>query len=240
MAGEVASTEVSKAATRPRGALPKLAAVAAVLALLGAAYKYGIFARLSTPELFALWMQGLGVWGYVAYLVAYATLQPFGIPGTVFVVAAALIWPWPVAYALSMIGTMAATTVGFNFARFVARDLVAKRIPKKFANYSDALERNGFWTVAALRFVFWMPPLLHAFFGISKVRGSAHFWGSLVGYALPLLAMSYFGKRLFDAIRHASAETWIEIALAIAAIVIGFWWMRRQKAQSAARPPREQ
>ena len=29
-------------------------------------------------------------------------LQPFGLPGTVFVFAAPLIWPWPVAFGLSM------------------------------------------------------------------------------------------------------------------------------------------
>ncbi len=55
----------------------------------------------------------LGPWGYVAFVAAYAALQPFGVPGTVFIMAAPLIWPWPVAFALSMAGTMAASVVGF-------------------------------------------------------------------------------------------------------------------------------
>ena len=72
---------------------------------------------------------GLGPWGYLAFVAAYAILQPFGVPGTVFIMVAPLVWPWPVAFLLSMAGTMAASLVGFSFARFVARDLVAARYP---------------------------------------------------------------------------------------------------------------
>ena len=105
-----------------------------------------------------------------------------------FVIAAPLIWPWPVAFALSMTGTMAASVVGFSFARFVARDWVSTMIPARFRKYDDALAQRALTTVFVLRLVFWMPPLLHAFFGVSKVRFWTHFWGSLAGYVLPLLS----------------------------------------------------
>jgi uncharacterized membrane protein YdjX (TVP38/TMEM64 family) len=55
--------------------------------------------------------------------------------------------------------------------------------------------------VFLLRLVFWMPPLLHAFFGVSKVRFWTHFWGSFLGYLLPLFLMSFFGQALFDALK---------------------------------------
>ncbi len=150
----------------------KIGLVLFVLAVVLGAWRLGVFRQLRDPQQLAHTLVALGPWGYVAFLVAYATLQPFGIPGTIFVVAAPLIWPWPVAFALSMTGTMAASVVGFAFARFVARDFVAARIPERFRKYEDALETRGFATVFTLRIVFWMPPVLHAFFGISKVR----FW----------------------------------------------------------------
>ncbi len=100
------------------------------------------------------------------------------MPGTIFIVAAPLIWSWPVAFCLSMVGTMAATVDGFSFARFVARDWVAQRIPARFRKYDDLLALRAFATVFLLRLIFWMPPLLHAFFGVSKVRFSTHFWAS--------------------------------------------------------------
>lgn len=179
----------------------KIAVVVGVLTLLALAWRLGVFDSFREPANLARALVELGGWGYLSFVVAYAVLQPFGVPGTVFVFAAPLIWPWPVAFALSMTGTMAASVVGFSFARFVARDWVSRRIPARFAKYEEALTRRAFATVVGLRFVFWMPPMLHAFFGVSRVRFWTHFWGSLVGYVVPLLLVSIFGQKLFDLIR---------------------------------------
>jgi uncharacterized membrane protein YdjX (TVP38/TMEM64 family) len=113
--------------------------------------------------------RALGAWGYIAFILAYTALQPFGVPGTIFVVAAPLIWPWPIAFALSMVGTCA-SVVGFSFARFVAKDWVSAHIPERLRKYDASLERNAFQTVVVLRLLFWMPQVLHSFFGVSKVR----------------------------------------------------------------------
>ena len=40
--------------------------------------------------------------------------------------------------------------------------------------------------------------MLHTFLGLSKVSFWTHFWGSLVGYAVPLFLLSFFGQKLFD------------------------------------------
>ncbi len=179
----------------------KIAVLVGVVILLVLAWRLGVFESFREPAKLAHALVELGAWGYVSFVVAYAVLQPFGVPGTVFIFAAPLIWPWPVAFALSMTGTMAASVVGFSFARFVARDWVSRRIPPRFAKYEEALARRAFATVVGLRFVFWMPPMLHAFFGVSRVRFWTHFWGSLVGYVLPLLLVSVFGQKLFDLLR---------------------------------------
>lgn len=179
----------------------QIGVVVAVAALMFAAQRAGILRELDDPARAARSIAALGASGYAAFVVAYALLQPFGVPGTVFIVVAPLIWPWPVAFALSMAGTMAASVTGFSFARFVARDWFAKRVPERFKRYEDAIARRGFATVFVLRLVFWMPPLLHAFFGISKVRFWTHFWGSLAGYVAPLLAVSYFGPKFLEWIR---------------------------------------
>jgi uncharacterized membrane protein YdjX (TVP38/TMEM64 family) len=164
---------------------------------------------------------------------AYTVLQPFGVPGTVFIVAAPLIWPWPVAFALSMTGTMAASVVGFSFARLVARDWMRSIIPARFQKYDDALARRGLATVILLRLVFWMPPLLHAFFGVSQVRFWTHFWGSLVGYVLPIFVVSYFGQRVFDAAKSVPLQVWIEGGAGLVALAIGVWMVTRRRARPA-------
>ncbi len=222
----------------------KAAVVLAVIAVLVTAERLGILADFAEPAKIQRTLVDLGPYGYLAFVLAYAILQPFGVPGTVFIFAAPLIWPWPVAFALSMTGTMAASVVGFSFARFVARDFVAKRIPARFRRYEAALETRGFATVVLLRFVFWMPPLLHAFFGVSKVRFSTHFWGSLVGYVVPLLLVSYFGERMFEAARRAPASVWVATGAAVVVTVIGYLLVRRRRraaqrneAMRATQPP---
>lgn len=176
----------------------KLGAVLLVVVMLATAYKLGIFTQVADPKTLAERLVAMGAWGYLAFILAYTVLQPFGVPGTVFVVAAPLIWPWKTAFLLSMTGTMCASVVGFSFARFIAKDWVSARIPARLRKYDSALEKNALQTVFLLRMIFWMPQVLHSFFGVSKVRFWTHFWGSLLGYVPPLLLVSYFSSRMFD------------------------------------------
>ncbi|MES1177765.1 MAG: VTT domain-containing protein [Myxococcales bacterium] len=213
----------------------KLAAVACVLALLALAHATGVLSRFADPAGVARTLVELGPWGYLAFVAAYAVFQPFGVPGTIFIMAAPLIWPWPVAFALSMTGTMAASLVGFTFARLVARDWVVKLIPERFKKYDDALATRAFATVFWLRFIFWMPPLLHAFLGVSKVRFSTHFLASFLAYLLPLFLVSYFGQKIFDLVKQVPFAGWLAIATGLAAVVFAVLGVRRcaRSARSA-------
>ena len=143
----------------------KIAAIVAASVVLLVAYELGVFEQVRDPAALAKSLVAMGAWGYVAFIVTYAAVQPFGVPGTIFVFCAALtFWPWPIAFALSMIGTMAASIIGFSFARFIARDWISSRIPEQFKKYDEALARRALVTVIVMRLIFWMPPLLHAFF----------------------------------------------------------------------------
>lgn len=210
----------------PPSSTPRAVRTARIVAILivGAgvlvAYRFGVIGQLSDPQSLARNLVEMGAWGYLAFIVAYACLQPFGVPGTVFVVAAPLIWPWKTAFALSMIGTMAASVVGFSFARFIARDWIAARIPARLRKYDDALEKSAFRTVVLLRLVFWMPQVLHSFLGVSKVRFWTHFWGSFVGYIPPLFLVSYLGSEIFDASGHMQPRAWPIMGAMLAASVL--------------------
>ena len=208
-----------------RRLLPRLALIAIAIALIVIAWRMGWLARLARPRSLARTLAAEGARGYLAFLIAYALLQPFGVPGTVFVFAAPLIWPWPIAFALSMVGSMVASVIGFSFARFVARDFVAARVPARFRRYDEALERHAFRTVFLLRLIFWMPQALHFFFGVSRVRGATHFWASLLGYLAPIFVMSYFGAQLFDEAGHMQPRAWILIGSLVcaSALLITIW-----------------
>lgn len=208
----------------------RVALVALVLCALALLYRAGVFAQFSDPERARQTLLALGGWGYGAFVLAYAALQPFGVPGTVFILVAPLIWPWPAAFALSMVGTMAASVVGFSFYRFVARDLVASRIPARFQRYDEALGRRALLTVFLLRLIFWMPPALHAFFAVSRVSFSAHFLGSLLGYIPPLFLTAYFGRQVVDWMRRAPTSLWIGLGAALLLLGVIWLYLRRRRA----------
>lgn len=213
-------------------------AVVLLVALgLALAWRLGAFEEVQDPRSFARTVVAMGPWGYLWFVVAFVALQPFGAPGTVFVFAAPLIWPWPVAFALSMIGTMGASVVGFSFSRFVARDWVAARIPERFRKFDQALERNAFLTVFILRLVFWMPQVLHGFLGVSKVPFWTHFWGSLLGYMPPLLVISVFASRAFDEEGRFQPRALLILgALVAASLLLAAALGRYQRRRAGLRP----
>jgi uncharacterized membrane protein YdjX (TVP38/TMEM64 family) len=218
-------------------AAPRARVVLVVLVSVGllAAWQSGALSFLAEPATLATSIREMGVRGYVGFVLAYAVLQPFGVPGTLFIVAAPLLWPWPVAFALSMAGTMAASVVGFSFARFVARDWLTPRIPARLRAYDEALARDGFQTVALLRLLLWMPPLLHAFFGVSRVPFGTHFWGSLLGYTPTLFAISYFGSAIFDVHGQMHPGAWRILvgmtAFSVTVALLARAWDRRRAAR---------
>jgi len=223
-----------------REQLAKVALVVFVVAMLALAYRSGVFAEVSDPRSLAKTVVAMGTRGHVAFVLAYTVLQPFAVPGTIFIVAASLLWPWPTAFALSMIGTMGASVVGFSFARFVARDWISARIPERFRKYESALETNAFSTVFLLRLIFWMPQLLHAFLGVSKVPFWTHFFGSLLGYVPPLLAVSYLGSEIIDLDGGLKPSAWpiMGVFLAVSLVIVGatrYLERRQAKRQAAAR-----
>ncbi len=213
----------------------RIALLVVVLAVLIIAHQYGVFHEFANPGRVAQTLVERGAWGYLTFVVAYGALNPIGVPGTVFVLAAALIWPWPVAFGLSMAGTITASVVGFSLNRFLLREWVSGIIPVRFRKYDEALATRAFATVFFLRLVFWMPPLLHAFLGLSKVRFWTHLWASLAGYVLPLFLLSFFGPRVFDTLKNATPATWIE--LGAAAVVTGaiVWIVQRRRRARAWR-----
>lgn len=206
--------------------------VVGVAGVILLAARLGAFAHLAEPRVLARSLRATGSVGYVGFVVSYAILQPFGVPGTVFIVAAPFVWPWKIAFALSMTGTMAASIIGFSFARFIARDWVSSRIPVRFHRYDSMLEKNELWAVFVLRLVFWMPQVLHFFLGVSRIRFWTHFWGSLLGYAPPLFVVSYFSSEMFDASGQMKNEAWpILGAMLMASLLIAVaaraWETRR-------------
>jgi uncharacterized membrane protein YdjX (TVP38/TMEM64 family) len=202
-----------------RNTAKKVALATAAAAMLVVAWRLGAFQVFGDPAHAREALLALGSVGFLAFVLAFAFLQPFGVPGVMFIVGASLVWPPPIAVALSLVGSTLASINGFAFARYVARDWVERRIPPRLRAYDDRLAARGFATVLVLRLVFWMNPWLHALFGLSRVRFSTHLIASVIAYVGPVVAVTYLGDSAFDVLKKLPREQSIAIGCVVAAVV---------------------
>lgn len=138
------------------------------------------------------WLRGAGPWGLVAFVAAFALLQPLGVAAHVFIVAAALVWPPWVALVASWTGAVLAGCVAFWFARTVGHAWVQARLPPTLRAWDERLAQRGFRSVVTLRLLLFTFGPMQLMLGVSRVRVVAFVAGSAVGL-LPMIA----------------AETWI-------------------------------
>lgn len=138
------------------------------------------------------WLRQAGVWGILAFVAAFALLQPLGVAAHVFIVVAALVWaPW-VALVASWSGAVLAGCVAFAFARTVGREWVQARLPPRLRVWDERLAARGFRTVLTMRLVLFTFGPMQLMFGVSRVGFVAFVAGSALGL-LPMIA----------------AETWV-------------------------------
>lgn len=201
--------------------------------LLAVAYRLHLFDLFGDPARLKVTLLGLGPLGFLAYLAAYTLLQPFGLSGVMFTVAASLVWAPVIAIALSLAAATLASAVGFLFARYLARDWVEKRIPERLRGYDEKLAAHGFATVLVLRLVFWMNPSVHALLGLSRVRFSTYLVASFLAYIPTVVAFTLLGNALFVVLKNQPVSRWIELAVAVALAVAAAMVVRGVRRRAA-------
>jgi uncharacterized membrane protein YdjX (TVP38/TMEM64 family) len=163
-----------------------LAVLAAVVALLLS----DVQGSLSPAEIRAR-VLSWGPWGPVAFVIAFAVLQPFGVSAHVFIIAATLVWPPLTSLALSLAGALAAATFAFWFARWMGRDWVQARLPARLHRWDEKLVAHGFRTVLVMRLLLFTFGPMQLMLGVSQVRFGAYIAASALGL-FPVMAIESF------------------------------------------------
>ena len=205
-----------------RSAKLKVAASLAVALLLAVAWRSGALSLFADPERMRDLLRGQGAYGYVVFVGAFAILQALGIPMMAFVVGATYVWPKPIAFALSVAGVLGSSSLGFGFARFVAREWIAQRLPPRMRGVDQKVGERAFATIFVMRLVFWGNPIVHALFGISKVRFSQYFFASLAAYVPIIAAGVWASSYAIDFIKDRPLSEWLPWAALVVAAAVAF------------------
>ena len=144
---------------------------------------------------FAAWVESLGAWGPVVFVLGYAVAVVAFVPGSLLTLAAGAIFGvlWGVVWVF--IAAVLGSAAAFLIARYVARDAVARRLAAnpRFAAVDRAVGREGRKIVFLLRLSPLFPfTLLNYALGLTTVR-FADYLLAAVGMIPGTILYVYYG-----------------------------------------------
>ncbi len=196
----------------------RMALVAGIAGILAIVYFSGLFDLISDPDRARAALEDLGVWAPVLYVLAFALLEPFFVPGIAFMIPGGFVFSFPQLFALSWMGSVGAGIVGFSFARTLGREFAESRIPERLRRYDEQLATNGLRTVILVRLVLFLAPPAHWLLGLSQVRFPTFVLGTAIGF-LPGIGLStylivFLGESLGDWISDRPPGTFAVLIIA--------------------------
>lgn len=145
---------------------------------------------------FTDWVQGLGPLGVAVFIAAYAVATVFFLPGSLFTIAAGLIYGVAGGTAVALTGAIIGASLPFLCGRHLVRKRVeaATKKNKKFAAIDEAIEKQGWKIIGLLRLSPLIPfNLSNYFYGITAIKFWPYFLASLVGMIPGTLLYAYLG-----------------------------------------------
>ncbi len=149
---------------------------------------------------FARWVDGLGVWGPVVFILAYAAATVAFVPGSLLTLAAGAIFGLASGTVLVFIAATFGAAAAFLVSRYLARGAIEQRLSThpKFAAIDKAVGAQGRKIVFLLRLSPVFPfNLLNYGLGLTQVRFADYMVAS-VGMLPGTLLYVYYGKLAGD------------------------------------------
>ena len=145
---------------------------------------------------FSDWICQFGLFGAVIFIAVYAVAAVLFLPGSVFTIAAGLVYGMVAGTAVALTGA----TIGASLAFLAGRYLFRRRIEKyasgneRFAAVDQAIGEHGWKVVGLLR----LSPLIpynasNYFYGITSIRFWPFLLASLVGMLPGAFLYAYLG-----------------------------------------------
>ena len=221
--------ETTSAAAQPRRpSLPAarlLLAAAVVVALVLVGREAG-----QAVLRFAAWVDGLGGWAPIVYVLGYVVATVAFLPGSLLTLGAGAVFGLVQGTLLVLVGATLGAAAAFLVSRYAARGLVERRLAgnRRFAAIDRAIGADGRRIVFLLRLSPAIPfNLLNYALGLTRVRFGDFVLAS-AGMVPGTLLYVYYGKVAGDVARLAGgaptqqrgAGYYVVLALGLAATVL--------------------
>jgi len=154
--------------------------------------RYTSIRNYLTAEELGRFLELVGFWAPLVYIVIYSVGVCLLLPGTLLTGLGAAIFGAYWGFLYVWIGAMIGASAAFFIGRTLGRDFAASLIVDKLKKYDDAIERNGFATVLYLRLVYFPFTPMNFGMGLTKVRFRDYFAGTGLGIIVGTFIFTFF------------------------------------------------
>lgn len=148
-----------------------------------------------------VWIQGLGTWGPVIFILIYVVACVFMMPGSLLTLGAGVIFGVARGFVYVSAGSTLGATAAFLVGRYLARDWVARKLENhpRFKTLDAAAAREG-WRIVLLTRLSPLFPfnVLNYAFGLTRVSLKQYFLASWLGMLPGALMYVYLGSLAGD------------------------------------------
>ncbi len=193
----------------------------------------------SGADALTLWVdetvRGHGVLGALVFIAAGVLFTGAGLSRQVFAFVAGYAFGVTLGAGLALIAEIGGVMAAFCYARYLGRDVIAARLPKRIRRFDEFLQVNPFLTtLAAKLFPLSSNLVVNLAGGISSVPAVPFFAASAVGHFPQTLVFALIGSGLATGIYLKGA---LAVVLFVASAVIGYALYRRFRGAMVLDPP---
>ena len=163
------------------------------------------------------YLEGLGIWGPLAYLAFYSVRSLFFFPASLLTIAAGALFGPDQGLFLTLIGENISANLSFLISRYFKSNLMkyfspSARLAEKIICYT---EKNGVTTFMVARLIFLPFDLVSYSSGLSCIRQRDFAIGTLIGTIPGLLTYTLLGSSVLDLKFLAMAAASLAVSLLI-------------------------
>jgi uncharacterized membrane protein YdjX (TVP38/TMEM64 family) len=175
-----------------------------------------------------LWLQQMGIWAPIIYILVYAIATIFILPSTPLNLSGGAIFGSVWGTVWTSIAAVLAAVLSFGFSRTIGRKVVEQKLSGKWQSLDREMEQGGFFYMFAIRLLPLIPyGMVNFAAGLTSIKFRDYFFGTLLGTVPGILPFVMMGAGL-TALKQGNVVP-ILVALALIGMLIGTatWYRRR-------------
>jgi uncharacterized membrane protein YdjX (TVP38/TMEM64 family) len=175
-----------------------------------------------------LWLQKMGVWAPVLYILIYSIATICILPSTPLNLTGGAIFGSIWGTVWTSIAAILAAILSFGFSRTIGRSFVEQKLAGKWESIDRQMHQGGFFYMFAIRLLPLIPyGIVNFAAGLTSIKFRDYFFGTLLGTVPGILPFVMIGAGLTALKQGDVLPILVGLALTGMLIVTATWYRRR-------------